>query len=40
MIAFLQQADFNVLWGIIVPASVLLIAVGVTWKLYKHFSGK
>lgn len=26
------------LWGIIVPAVILLVALWVTWALYKHFS--
>lgn len=25
-------------WGIVVPAVILLVALWVTWALYKHFS--
>lgn len=26
------------LWGIVVPGVILLVAMWVTWALYKHFS--
>lgn len=26
------------LWGVIVPGVILLVALWVTWALYKHFS--
>jgi hypothetical protein len=26
------------LWGIIIPAVILLVSIVVTWALYKHFA--
>lgn len=41
MIAFLLEQPQRIggpLWGVFVPAAILLVALWVTWALYKHFS--
>lgn len=40
MIALLQQASGVPWWGIIIPATIFVIAFVVTWLLYRHFSGQ
>ena len=31
-------AEFSVFWGVVVPGSILLVSVVLTWLLYRHFS--
>ena len=32
--------EFNFLWGVVVPATIFLIAFLSTWLLYRHFTAK
>lgn len=34
------MGEINFIWGIAVPATIFMIAFGVTWLLYRQFSGK
>ena len=38
LILLVPQRIGGPLWGVIVPAVILLVALWVTWALYKHFS--
>ena len=40
MTALMQQAASVPWWGIIVPATIFIIAFAVTWLLYRHFAGQ
>jgi len=40
MLPALQSAATSPFWGIGVPAFIFLVAFGVTWLLYRHFSSQ
>ena len=35
-----QSGSASILWGILVPALIFVVAFAITWKLYRHFSGR
>jgi len=38
LILLAPQRIGSPLWGVFVPAVILLVALWVTWALYRHFS--